>query len=188
MKQTIAQILEQTASLHRTLAERADEIAALVRVITGALSEGGCLYVMGNGGSAADAQHLAGELVGRFEMERRALRCVALTTDTSVLTAVANDYGAEEIFRRQVEALAREGDVVMGISTSGNSENVNRALAQARKQGAATVGLTGGNGGRMPELCDALVCVPAEHTPRIQEAHQTVVHIICRLVESELCG
>jgi len=159
-----------------------------VAVVLDGLSAGGTLYVLGNGGSAADAQHLAGELVGRFLMERRPLPCVALTTDTSVLTAVANDYGVQDVFLRQVKALVRRGDVVMGISTSGRSANVVRALREARRLGAATVGLTGRDGADMAQVCDAVVCVPSEETPRIQEAHQTIIHILCRLVERELSG
>ncbi len=188
MQAEIHSILEQTAALHRALAGQAEAIERVVRLIADAMAAGGALYVMGNGGSAADAQHLAGELVGRFEMERRPLPCVALTTDTSVLTAVANDYGVEDVFLRQVRALVRRGNVVMGISTSGRSANVNRALEEARRRAAATVGLSGRDGGGMVALCDALVCVPADETPRIQEAHQTIIHIICRLVERELCG
>ena len=188
MKDKIARIIRETAALHEALVGCADAIEAVARLIVRALGAGRSLYVMGNGGSAADAQHLAGELVGRFEKERRPLPCLALTTDTSVLTAIANDYGAEEVFVKQVQAFAGEGDVVMGISTSGNAANVNRALQEARRSGAATVGLSGRTGGQMAPLCDALVCVPADHTARIQEAHQTVIHVICHLVESELFG
>jgi len=188
VRDEIERTLRQTAALHEALAGQAGAIERLVRVVLDRLRAGGGLYAMGNGGSAADAQHLAGELVGRFQMERRPLRCLALTTDTSVLTAVANDYGVGEVFARQVQALVGEGDVVMGISTSGRSANVNRALAAARRRGAATVGLSGRDGGEMARLCDALVCVPADETPRIQEAHQTIIHILCALVERELCG
>jgi len=188
MKNRIERIIRETAALHEALVGSAGAIESVARLIIKALGAGRSLYVMGNGGSAADAQHLAGELVGRFEKERRPLPCLALTTDTSVLTAVTNDYGAEQVFIKQVQAFAREGDVVMGISTSGNSANINRALEEARRIGAVTVGLSGRAGGKMAALCDAVVCVPADHTPRIQEAHQTIIHIICHLVESELFG
>jgi D-sedoheptulose 7-phosphate isomerase len=188
MKERIETIIRETAALHEALVDSAEPIESVARLIIQALGAGRSLYVMGNGGSAADAQHLAGELVGRFEMERRPLPCLALTTDTSVLTAVINDYSVEQVFVKQVQAFAREGDVVMGISTSGNSANINRALEEARRIGAATVGLSGRTGGQMVALCDAVICVPADHTPRIQEAHQTIIHIICHLVESELFG
>jgi len=188
MKDEIQRILRETAALHEAMVEQADAIEQVARLIIGALADGKALYVMGNGGSAADAQHMAGELVGRFERERRAFRCVALTTDTSTLTAVANDYGFEQTFARQVQALAQEGDVVLGISTSGNSANVNCALEEARRAHAVTIGLAGRDGGAMRERCDAFLCVPAEVTARIQEAHQTTIHILCRLVECELGG
>ena len=188
MKTKAEAILKETAALHEALVGLSENIEQVARLIVNALAAGRCVYVMGNGGSAADAQHLAGELVGRFEMERRPLPCLALTTDTSVLTSVANDYGVEEVFLKQVQAFAGKGDVVVGISTSGNSANVNRALQEARRKGAVTIGLTGRTGGRMASLCDGLLCVPADHTPRIQEAHQTVIHIICHLAEQELFG
>ncbi len=188
MNPEIEKILRRTAELHEALCTQVEAIERAARLVTEALAAGRSLYVMGNGGSAADAQHMACELVGRFQKERKPLPCVALTTDTSVMTAVANDYGAQQVFARQVEALVREGDVVIGISTSGNSANVNLALQEARRRGARTVGLTGRTGGEMLPLCDAAVCVPADQTPRIQEAHQTIIHIICHLVEQSLFG
>ena len=188
MKSRIEKIIRETAALHEALVDGAEAIESAARLIIQALGAGRSLYVMGNGGSAADAQHIAGELVGRFEMERRPLPCLALSTDTSVLTAIINDYSVEDMFLKQVQAFAREGDVVMGISTSGNSANINCALEEARRIGAVTVGLSGRSGGRMAALCDAMILVPADHTPRIQEGHQTIIHIICHLVESELFG
>ena len=182
----IADILQETAALHAEMAEQPDDIGHCIRLILDAMRDGGTLYVMGNGGSAADAQHLAGELVGRFEMERPALPCVALTTDTSVLTSIGHDYGISEVFTRQVEGLVGAGDAVLGISTSGNSENILRALTEARTRGAVTLGLTGAGGGKIAETCDALICVPSSHTPRIQEAHATIIHIMCRVLEREL--
>jgi len=142
----------------------------------------------GNGGSAADAQHLATELVSKFYLERNALPSMAFTTNTSTLTAISNDYDFDRVFERQVEAFVTEGDVVVGISTSGNSGNVIRALVLAREMGAVTVGMTGEGGGKMKELCDHLVAVPSRDTPRIQEAHITIGHILCYLVEEALCG
>jgi D-sedoheptulose 7-phosphate isomerase len=182
----IADILREAAALHAEMAEKPGEIAASLQVLLDAMSSGGTLYVMGNGGSAADAQHLAGELVGRFEMERPGLPCVALTTDTSVLTSVGNDYGMAEVFARQVQGLVEAGDVVMGISTSGNSENVLKALREAQRLGAVTVGLTGAGSTKMSEICDSVIRVPCEHTPRIQEVHATIIHVICRVLEREL--
>jgi len=188
MREKIEKVLRDTAALHEAMVDQAGAIEKAARLIAQALAAGRGLYVMGNGGSAADAQHIAGELVGRFELERRPLRCVSLSTDTSILTAVANDYGFEEIFVRQVRALVGKGDVVMGISTSGKSANVNRALEEARRLGAVTIGLTGRIGGAMRSVCDAIICVPSDSTPRIQEAHQTVIHIICGLVEQTVAG
>ncbi len=146
------------------------------------------LLVMGNGGSAADAQHLAGEIVGRFRLERRGLPAIALSTDSSILTAVGNDYGFEAIFSRQVEALAQEGDVVIGISTSGSSPNVLSALRLAREMGCRTVGLLGKDGGSIREMVDIDLTVPGQDTPRIQEGHITIIHILCELVEQALFG
>lgn len=146
------------------------------------------LLVMGNGGSAADAQHLAGEIVGRFRLERRGLPAIALSTDSSILTAVGNDYGFEAIFSRQVEALAQEGDVVIGISTSGSSPNVLSALRLAREMGCRTVGLLGKDGGIIREMVDIDLTVPGQDTPRIQEGHITIIHILCELVEQALFG
>jgi len=156
--------------------------------LAGVLRAGGKLLVMGNGGSAADAQHLAAELVGRFLLERPALPAIALSTDTSILTAVGNDYGFDAVFSRQVEALARPGDMVLGISTSGHSRNVSRALAAARGRGCLTVGLLGKGGGEIAGTVDLSLTVPSSETPRIQEAHQLIIHLVCDLVERELYG
>ncbi|MEO6394110.1 MAG: D-sedoheptulose 7-phosphate isomerase [Pyrinomonadaceae bacterium] len=146
------------------------------------------VLVFGNGGSASDAQHIAAELVGRYEAERVGLPAIALTTDTSALTAISNDYGFERIFARQVEALAVEGDVVIGISTSGNSPNVLAAIMVARSRGCRTIGLTGSVGKRLAGLCDVSVLVPTDHTCRIQEAHIAIGHIWCEMVDRELFG
>jgi len=158
--------------------------AMLVKVLT----SGGKLLVMGNGGSAGDAQHLAAEFVGRFLMERRALPAIALTTDTSILTAIGNDYGFDDVFKRQVEALANPGDVLIGISTSGNSPNVRRALEAGKKIGATTIGLLGRTGGEIGAIVDVGLVVPSFDTPRIQEAHLLIIHILCELVEKGLFG
>ena len=144
------------------------------------------LILFGNGGSAADAQHIAAELVNKFELERMALPAIALTTDTSILTSIANDYDYSRIFARQVEALAEEGDVVMGISTSGTSPSVIKGIGVAREKGAKTIGLTGKNGGKLAKIVDLVLKVPSNDTPRIQEAHITILHIICYLIEKKL--
>ncbi len=163
----------------------APQVARAAEIVRGALTAGGKVLLAGNGGSAADAQHVAGELVGRFQKERDPLAAVALTTDSSVLTAIANDYGVEAVFERQVRGLGRPGDVFVGISTSGRSLNVIRAAAAARAAGLSVVALTGRQGGPLAELADVALCVPADATPHIQEAHITLLHIICGLVEGD---
>ena len=142
--------------------------------------------VAGNGGSAADAQHIAAEFVSRFNFDRPGLPALALTTDTSILTAVGNDYGYDKLFRRQIEANGVGGDIFLGISTSGNSPNILQALEAARLKGIMTFGLTGKTGGKMRELCDYCLCVPSEDTPRIQEAHILIGHTLCAMVEQAL--
>lgn len=147
------------------------------------LASGHKLLVMGNGGSAADAQHLAAELVGRFVTERQALPAIALTTDSSILTAVGNDYGFDEIFQRQVQALARPGDVVLGISTSGNSSNVLRGIVAARESGCVSVGLLGCDGGKIAPMVDLALTVPSKITAHVQETHIVMIHVLCLLID-----
>jgi D-sedoheptulose 7-phosphate isomerase len=161
-------------------------IAEMGILISDTLNRGNKLLVMGNGGSAADAQHFVAEIVGRFKMERRALPAVALSTDTSILTAIGNDYGFDVVFSRQVEALAAPGDAVVGISTSGNSPNVLKALNAAKARGCRTIGLLGKDGGSIKGACDLALVVPSDDTPRIQEGHITIIHIVCDLVEKAL--
>jgi D-sedoheptulose 7-phosphate isomerase len=178
---------------HRALIELLEQdlapaIAEMVSLISAALTNGNKLLVLGNGGSAADSQHFVAEIVGRFKMERKALPAVALSTDTSILTAIGNDYGFESIFSRQVEALAVPGDIVVGLSTSGNSPNVLKALNAAREQGCLTIGLLGKDGGSIRPACDLALVVPSTDTPRIQEGHITIIHIVCDLVEKKLFG
>jgi D-sedoheptulose 7-phosphate isomerase len=151
--------------------------------MSAALVQGKKILWCGNGGSAADAQHMAAEIVGRFRRERRGLPSIALTTDTSILTAVANDYGYEAVFSRQVEALGNEGDVLVAISTSGNSPNVVKAVEMAKELGLVTVGFTGAGGGRLATLADFLFAVPTKDTARVQEAHSLVAHVLCDWVE-----
>jgi D-sedoheptulose 7-phosphate isomerase len=155
-------------------------------LIAQCLRDGGKLLFFGNGGSAADAQHLAAEFVGRFRIERQALPAIALTTDSSILTAVGNDYGFEEIFARQVQALGRSGDVAIGISTSGNSLNVTGAIKQAAKQDLKTIGLAGRDGGSLARCVDISITVASSNAARVQECHITIGHILCELVENEL--
>ncbi len=174
---------EVVRAIEESLAEK---ISTTALMIGEALRDGRKLLLMGNGGSAADAQHFAAEIVGRFRMERRGLPAVALSTDTSILTAVGNDYGFDEVFRRQVEALAAEGDVVVGISTSGTSKNVFSALSLARQMGCRTIGLLGKDGGTIREIVDVELTVPSKDTPRVQEGHILMIHIICDLVEKRL--
>ena len=154
-------------------------------IVTEALEAGSKILLFGNGGSAADAQHIAAELTGRYKIERKGLPAIALTTDTSALTAIANDYGYEQVFSRQVEALARPGDVVFGISTSGNSPNVIYALEKAKELGCKAIGLSGKGGGEMNNVCDLNIIVPSDDTARIQEMHILIGHILCQLVDNE---
>jgi D-sedoheptulose 7-phosphate isomerase len=180
--------IEASLELQRRLLEpdRRALISAVAVLMADAIRAGGKVLFFGNGGSAADAQHIAAELVGRYLKDRRALPAIALTTDSSVLTCVSNDYGFEHVFRRQVEALCRPGDVAFGISTSGRSPNVIEALEAARAIGARTVGLTGASGGAMQSVCDECIRFPSEDTPRIQEGHTLIGHILCEIVEDEL--
>lgn len=161
-------------------------VGAAAQACIDSLKQGGKVLFAGNGGSAADAQHMAGEFVSRFAFDRPGLQAVALTTDTSILTAIGNDYGYEKLFARQVQALGNKGDVFVGYSTSGKSPNIILAFEEARSRGLVTVGLTGNRGGPMLELCDHLLEVPSADTPKIQEGHLVLGHIICGLVESTL--
>ena len=176
----------ESASIKREAAESmSSAIAEAARVAAAALGDGKKLLLCGNGGSAADAQHIAAELVGRFEVERSGLRAIALTTDTSILTAVGNDYGFEEVFARQLLALADEGDVLVVISTSGNSQNIVRVAESAQKLGIKTIGLLGNDGGRVAGLVDVALIVPSANVARIQETHITIGHIMCELIENK---
>jgi D-sedoheptulose 7-phosphate isomerase len=164
------------------------DIEEATKAILAAFSNKHKVLLAGNGGSAADAQHIAGELVNRFYFDRPGLPAIALTTDTSILTAVGNDHGFSDLFARQINALGNEGDVFIGISTSGNSLNIIEALRICREEKIVTIGLTGSSGGKMKDLCDICLCVPSDETPRIQEVHILIGHIICRIVEEKLFG
>ena len=153
-------------------------------VIVDSFKKGGKLLIAGNGGSAADSQHFAAELVGRFKKERRALPAIALTANTSILTAIANDYSFDKVFSRQIEALAKNGDVFFAISTSGNSANIVEGIRAAKKIGCLVIGLTGKAGGKMKDICDILIDVDSDDTPRIQENHILIIHSICEIIEN----
>jgi phosphoheptose isomerase len=177
-------VLGETIALHeRVRRGETQPIVAAAAAIVAALRSGGKLLVFGNGGSAADAQHVAAELVGRFQRERPAFAAIALTTDTSVLTSLANDYAFDRVFTRQIEALGKPGDVVLGISTSGASANVVTAFAAARRLGLRTIALTGRDGGEVGRAAEIHINVPSPSTARVQEVHRTLLHIICELVE-----
>lgn len=182
------QILEHVELMKRIESELTPAIARIANRLIETFNIGNKLLVMGNGGSAADAQHLAGEIVSRFRFDRPGLPAIALSTDTSILTAIGNDYGFDRVFSRQVEALASPGDAVIGISTSGNSRNVITALEVARQAGCTTIGLLGNDGGLLKGLCEMPLVIPSSDTPRIQEGHITVIHIICDLVEQGMFG
>jgi D-sedoheptulose 7-phosphate isomerase len=189
LTEAIAGQLRETADNLRAMSEDAALHAAVAGVAAAciaALRQGNKILFAGNGGSAADAQHLAGELISRFHYDRPGLPAFSLSTDTSVLTAIGNDYGYEYLFARQIEAAGNPGDVFIGISTSGRSPNILKALQAARMKGLLTVGLTGSGGGQMPELCDHCLRVPSDSTPRIQEGHISIGHTICWLIEQQL--
>lgn len=183
---TIRAIWEEHLEVARALSPLAPDLAAAVDVIGDTLAAGGLLLIAGNGGSAADAQHIAAELTGRFLRERAPLRAMALHTNASALTAISNDYGFERAFARELEAYAQSGDVLLAISTSGNSPNILRTVAVARSRGLRVVGLSGASGGELRALCDVCVCVPSTTVPRIQEMHTLLGHTLCQLLEARL--
>ncbi|NVJ54202.1 MAG: D-sedoheptulose 7-phosphate isomerase [Campylobacteraceae bacterium] len=175
--------LETILKVKETMAEPLEQASAL---IVETLKNGNKVLFFGNGGSAADAQHIAAELTGRYKTERRGLPGIALTTDTSALTAIGNDYGYDRVFDRQVEALALKGDLLFGISTSGNSKNVINAFKVGEKLGCKIVGMSGRDGGEMSKYCDVNLVVPSDDTPRIQEMHILFGHTICQIIDNEL--
>lgn len=160
-----------------------ETVSKIIDEIVSALKRGRKILLCGNGGSAADAQHFAAELVGKFRKIRKALSAVSLTVNTSILTSIGNDFSFDDVFKRQVEAIGKEGDILIAISTSGNSKNVIEAVKQAKKMGIFTIGFTGKDGGKLAEICDIVVKVPSSSTPRIQEMHITLFHAICGIVE-----
>lgn len=190
MKQRIAAAIAEKIEILQMLggAAYSQQMTRVGQIMADSLKSGGQIMIAGNGGSAADAQHFAGEMVGRFLMERHALPVISLCVDPSVVTCIGNDYGYEDVFSRQVEGFGRPGDVFMGISTSGNSENLIRAVGACKKMGIQTVGLLGKYGGRLADLCDHLILAPSDSTPRIQEIHTFCVHLLCEYLEKELFG
>ena len=184
----IVAIWNEHLEVAQALQKLSSAVSDAVDVIYSSLAGGGQLLIAGNGGSAADAQHLAAELTGRFLIERRPFRALALHVNTSSLTAVGNDYGYENVFARELLAHARSGDVLMAISTSGNSPNILRAIEAARQTNVGVIGLTGGSGGQMQKACDLCLCVPSKSTARIQEMHIMIGHTICELLEERLAG
>lgn len=195
MKQTngfehrVAELIEASIATKQSLLSSPDVVVAVANVseiLVYALKQGNKLLLFGNGGSAADAQHIAAELVGRFAFDRPALPALALSVNSSCVTAIGNDYGFDQVFSRQLEALARPDDVAIGISTSGNSANVLRAMSTAKKIGLKTIALTGRSGGNLKKAVDYCICVPSDKTPRIQECHILIGHIISELVEREI--
>ncbi len=183
---TITNSLKEHLSIFETLLNQTESIEITGNIIINALKNGNKILLCGNGGSAADAQHIATEITGRFEVERSGYPAISLTTDSSALTAIANDYGFEKVFSRQVEAIAKKYDVVIGISTSGNSPNIIAAIMSAREIGCKTIGLTGETGKKLASICDSSILVPSSRTARIQEAHITIGHLWCEMVDKNL--
>ena len=188
MRERIKDILLESIQVkEEILRNQVESIFEIAHLMIDCLKKDGKVIVFGNGGSASDSQHIAAELVGRFKRDRSALAGIALTTNTSILTSLANDYGYDVVFSRQVEALGKKNDVVLGISTSGKAKNVALGIKQAKKMGIKTVALSGGDGGEIVKLADVSLLVPSKITARIQEAHITIAHIICEMIEHELC-
>jgi len=188
MRNRIEEILLESIQVkEEILRSNITQIKDIADLMIECLKKNGKVILFGNGGSASDSQHIAAEFVGRFKKDRTALAAIALTTNTSILTSLANDYGYEVVFAKQIEALGQKNDIAVGISTSGKAKNVALAIKQAKKMGIKTVALTGGDGGELAKLADTSLVVPSSITARIQESHITIGHIICELVEQALC-
>jgi D-sedoheptulose 7-phosphate isomerase len=188
MRDKIKDILLESIQVKEDLLhDYLDKIIEITTLIIDALKKDGKVLLFGNGGSASDSQHIAAELIGRFKKDRNALPAIALTTNTSIITSLANDYGYEIVFSKQIEALGRKNDVAIGISTSGKAKNVAQGIKQAKKMDIKTIALTGGDGGELAKLADVSLVVPSMVTARIQEAHITIGHIVCEIIEQTLC-
>ena len=185
MKSIIENEFSEHLKVAKNMSTLTSQVEVAARLCIDSLNNGGKILIFGNGGSAADAQHIAAEMVGRYKAERKGLPAIALTTDTSALTSIGNDYGYDRVFDRQVEALANKGDMAIGISTGGSSGNVISALKLAKEMGCRTIGFSGRDGGEMNTLCDVNLVVPAQDTPRIQEMHIVIGHTICHLIDEE---
>jgi len=186
MKSEIEQLINNSAEIIKKTSSLSGEIQKVINEIIRCLKNGNKVIIFGNGGSAADAQHIAAEFIGRFELERKSLAAIALTTDTSVITSLSNDYDYDMVFSRQCESLVSKGDVVIGISTSGNSKNVYEGIKTSKNKGASIIALLGNKGGKIKELSDISIIVDSSITSQIQEAHRVIYHIICKIVERQL--
>jgi D-sedoheptulose 7-phosphate isomerase len=182
----IQHTIKQSVDIITNIEKYSEKIIQAADQIVNSISAGNKVVIFGNGGSAADSQHIAAELIGRYALERKSYPAIALTTDTSTLTAIANDYAYNEIFSRQCQSLVNRGDVVIGISTSGNSENVKRGLEVSKEKNAFTIGLLGNNGGKIKDVVNIDISIESKSTPRIQEGHRVIYHIICQIVEEKL--
>ena len=180
------ELKEHIELINQVLLNQTKKINEIAWLIINCYKNGNKVILFGNGGSAADAQHIAAELIGQYKLKRKSLPAIALTTDTSILTSVANDYGFDKIFERQIESIAKKGDVAIGISTSGNSENVIKGILKAKEKEAKTIAFTGNSGGKLKNIVDVLLNVPSDNTPRIQEAHIVVGHIACNIIENQI--
>ncbi|MFC1769009.1 SIS domain-containing protein [Nanoarchaeota archaeon] len=183
MEEKINQSIEEGVHIISNIRDVSNDISKAGLMMKECLAKGNKILIMGNGGSASQASHVAGEIVGRFKKERKGMPCIALTTDISVITAIGNDYGFEKIFERQVEALAKEGDILIGLSTSGNSENVVLGLNKGRELGCKLITLTGNDGGKMKDV-DINININSSNTPRVQEAHIMILHMLCEIIEA----
>jgi D-sedoheptulose 7-phosphate isomerase len=187
----IKQQIEESINVKKLVLQDEELMSSIkesVELCCEALGRGNKIFFAGNGGSAADAQHLAGELVNRFGFERPGLPALAITTDSSVLTSISNDYGFERLFARQIEALGNKGDILISLSTSGNSRNIIEGMKEAAKKGMKNIGFTGRSGGKMKPLCDLCLSIPSDETPRIQEVHILIGHVICSAIENSIFG
>ena len=188
MQNEIKAMIQESAEIKRLTQALSPQIEKATNVIINALKNNKKILIAGNGGSASQASHIAAEFVGRYKIERKAMPCISLTADLSAITAIGNDYGFEAIFERQIEALGKEGDVFIALSTSGNSKNLVRAVEAARKLNVHVIGLLGKDGGKLRNTSSVEIIVPSDNTPRIQEAHLMILHIICELVDKEMFG
>ena len=186
IEQTIAKTLNESSKIIDGISNLSNEIDKTVNLIINALTKNKKIIIFGNGGSAADAQHIAAEFLGRYKIKRKSIPAIALTSNSSTTTAIANDYDFSDVFSRQCESLVSKDDIVIGISTSGNSENVIKGLKASKKNGGLTIGLLGNNGGKIKNIVDISLVVNATSVPRIQEAHRVIYHIICEIIEEEL--